>query len=54
MANANNFIKGAKQVPFRVGAETMQSFPVKDWLTASLSKIGASFPTGFAKGNEPK
>lgn len=52
-SNTNDFVKGAKRVPFHVGAETMQVFNIKKALEDSLNNIGAQFPLGFAKGNEP-
>ncbi len=48
-----NFESGTKKVPFRLGAAMMQAFPIKQGLEASFNKIGAQWPAGLSKVNEP-
>lgn len=49
MANAkNNFVKGT----FRVGNETLQAFPLKQFLSNSFGKMGMTLPMDLSKTNE--
>ena len=54
MANAkDNFIKGARKVPFTVGGNTLQAFPLRQALNDSFGKLGIDLPMDLSKVNNP-